>query len=98
MRFRLTPRDFSRLIGMAIRTGERTELAALRAAYDRAFERLSRAVRAAEFEGDEREMCGRVEAAKLSYLRARNLMAAFLLQRRQGAQRELGYWEHRATA
>src|SRR5258707_41158 len=98
MRFRLTPGDFSRLMGMATRTCERTQLAVFRADYDRAFEGLSPAVSAARSAGNDSEMRRSVEAATLSYLRTRNLMAAFLLQRRRGVQRELGYFGQRATA
>jgi len=83
---------------MATRTCERTQLAVLRAAYDRAFEGLSRAVRAAQSAENDSEMRRCVETARLSYLRTRNLMAAFLLQRRRGAQPELGYFDQRATA
>src|SRR5258708_21076333 len=85
MRFRLTPGDFSRLMGMATRTCERTQLAVLRAAYARAFGGLSRAVSAARSAGNDSEMRRIVEAATLSYLRTRNLMAAFFLQRRPGS-------------
>jgi hypothetical protein len=67
---------------MTTRTCERTQLAALRAAYDRAFVRLSRAVREAQSRRDA-ELSARAESAKLSYLRARNLMATFLLQHRR---------------
>jgi hypothetical protein len=83
---------------MATRTCERTELAVLRAAYDRAFERLSRAVREARLCARDPELWARVESAELSYLRARNLMAAFLLQHRRGVRRESGYLTRRATA
>ena len=98
MPLQLTPRDLPRLIGMATRTCERTELAALRAAYDRAFDRLSHAVGQAQLCARDPELRARVESAKLSYLRARNLMAAFLLQHRRGVRRELGCLSRRATA
>jgi hypothetical protein len=94
----LTRLDFTRLKGMATRTCERTQLATLRAAYDRAFIRLSRVVREAQSRARDPELRTRVESAKLSYLRSRNVMAAFLLQRRRGAQRESGYLSQRATA
>jgi hypothetical protein len=68
---------------MATRTCERTQLAALRGAYDRAFTRLSHAVREAQSRAWEPELRARAESAKLSYLRARNLMATFLLQHRR---------------
>jgi hypothetical protein len=98
MRPALTRPDFTRLKGMATRTCERTQLAILRAAYDRAFTRLSRAVREAQSRSRDAELWARAESAKLSYLRARNLMAAFLLQHRVGGRREFGCLSHRAIA
>ena len=98
MRPALTPPDFTRLMGMVSRTWKRTQLAALRAAYDRAFTRLSRAVSEAQSRASDPELRARAETAKLSYLRARNLMAAFLLQHRGNLRSEFRYLSHRATA
>jgi len=65
----LTRSIFDRLMSMATRTHERTQLATLRSAYNRAFVRLARDAGS--------------EAAMRSYLRARNLMATYLLQHRR---------------